>query len=759
MKKLIFLLTTTILFLVSCNRGGKGISVLKLLPVLSGREYEYIDKDGKIIINPQFAIATVFRNGLALVKSTANDSKTWGFINEDGKFAITPTYREATVFSDDLAWVVSDNSAPIAINKKNEIKITLENAQTVKIFKEGFAAFSILDSNNIEKWGFVDKDGTIKINPQFAATGNFNGGKCAVENSERKWGYIDDNGKIVINYQFDNADQFVNGKAVVETGGKWGLVDGDGKYLINPQFAALINDNDMFLIEQDGKWGWCDKDGKIIINPQFARAYPFLDNDLAPILSGNTFGFIDKDGKIVINPQFDMALPFNGSSALVQSGQKIGFIDNKGRYVVNPQFDGCSQDLYQYMYDGSTNYESVHTNYFNINGITERIKRDITEKSVSGLNYTMPFSTILSKFKINQDIIAKNSYATTLINSEKITNEASLDFEVGGNPWASNYTTNYQYVFDQNYLPLGFGYTIHLKGNGIGKEKDILKSFENAFDGYTKDSVYSNINRVYVKNSYQSIDISYQYGTIRIVIKPIVQQTQSVNQFNSQQTPQPVNQTNSNDINTSTIPTYGLVAWYPFNGNANDATGNNHNGTVTGATLTTNRFGQANSAYLFNGTSDYINIGSFSVQSFTLSAWINISNVNESNLNAIISRLGGTINYEGYELRVEPNSTILLVCGFGSNWVHTNSSFKLLPNTWYNIVATNDNTDIKIYVNAQLVATNRFSNFVDNPQNIILGTRSPIADGGWFNGKLDDIRIYNRALSLSEINSLHSEGE
>src|ERR1017187_5394463 len=56
--------------------------------------------------------------------------------------------------------------------------------------------------------------------------------------------------------------------------------------------------------------------------------------------------------------------------------------------------------------------------------------------------------------------------------------------------------------------------------------------------------------------------------------------------------------------------TNGLVAYYPFNGNANDASGNGNNGTVYGATLTTDRFGISNSAYCFNGTSHYIEVPS-----------------------------------------------------------------------------------------------------------------------------------------------------
>lgn len=139
--------------------------------------FQYIDTDVKVVITPQFTDATVFQNGLALVR-ISGEEPIWGYIKEDGKFAITPNYKKATVFSEDLAWVVSDNGFPTAINNKGEI-VKLKNAVSVKIFK-GFAAYSILDDENWGlldaspfKWGFLDKEGKVIINPQFSNVGNF----------------------------------------------------------------------------------------------------------------------------------------------------------------------------------------------------------------------------------------------------------------------------------------------------------------------------------------------------------------------------------------------------------------------------------------------------------------------------------------------------------------------------------------------------------------------------------------------------------
>jgi len=78
----------------------------------------------------------------------------------------------------------------------------------------------------------------------------------------------------------------------------------------------------------------------------------------------------------------------------------------------------------------------------------------------------------------------------------------------------------------------------------------------------------------------------------------------------------------------SQVPTTGLVAYYPFSGNANDFSGNNYNGTIYGPTLCSDRFGNLSSAYSFDGVNDYIDLTSH-IQSFnfqqpaTISFWLN----------------------------------------------------------------------------------------------------------------------------------------
>ena len=93
------------------------------------------------------------------------------------------------------------------------------------------------------------------------------------------------------------------------------------------------------------------------------------------------------------------------------------------------------------------------------------------------------------------------------------------------------------------------------------------------------------------------------------------------------------------------VPTNGLVAYYPFNGNANDISGNGNNGINNGASLTTDRFGQTNSSYDFQNSSNIISIPhntlfGFQVTSgFTISIWCNFSNLSKESLNFCINEL------------------------------------------------------------------------------------------------------------------------
>lgn len=500
---LFMVLMINIVLNTSCNRNNKN-DTISLFPVSTENKFQYLDLEGKIVINPQFNDASIFRNGLALVQTTGDNPK-WGFIDEDGKYVISAKYMRATIFSDDLAWVVSEEGAPTCINPKDEIQFTLQKAEIVNIFSEGLAGFKEVNEKSEEKWGFVDTKGKIKINAQFSEVGKFISGKCPVSNIDKKWGYIDKNGKIIINYQFDKAKLFYNGFAIVESGEKWGVIDESGKYLINPQYTNIYSDDNFFLIEQDGKYGWTDKEGKIIINPQFDNAYPFKNNDITAVKIGEKYGYIDKEGKIVINPQFDGATPFNGKLALVQSSNKIGFIDMEGKYVINPQYEKCSADLIEYIINGGSAFNSIETDVFIFDSIKAYTK--IFASGEISINST--YSDILTKYNLESANFSQFSDGRAeFIELQETVDYFNVTLKVNGWAWKNVWSDDV--FFDGFEKPYSIGYFIELKGKAINKKELIMKKIAKSFNGYSIIEKETSKTRIALENEFQKVYISLE---------------------------------------------------------------------------------------------------------------------------------------------------------------------------------------------------------------------------------------------------------
>lgn len=489
---------------LSCNKKG---GTLTLFPVLVGNEYQYIDKDGKIIINPQFRDASVFRDGIALVQ-TSGDKPKWGFIDKAGHYIINAQYKYATIFSEGLAWVVSEDASPCAIDKEGEIKFTLQAAEEVRIFNNGFAAYRITSKDGKQKWGFVDTKGSVAINPQFENVGYFYDGMCAVSNESGKWGYIDESGKIIINYQFSSASIFTSEYAIVSTNNKFGTINKNGKYIINPQFDNMKKDGELFIFEQDEKSGWCDASGKIIINPQFNYAGYFLGKDVAPVRIGDKMGYVDKKGKIKINPQFDEALSFNGKLGLVSISGKYGFIDLEGKYVINPQYD-ISIDLIYYLHR-STNYISVTTDYFNIDAVVNRLNFESPED----LTLNSTFGNIRKHFNYGVYLFDENSYKHHIY-SQFITSNVTFSFYIYGKAYQMGGDNEaYEKKFASNNNVIGFIYEISLSGKEIAKAKKLVSALVDKLVGFKKGKstegimYFNETTKVYFTGNSSNISIS-----------------------------------------------------------------------------------------------------------------------------------------------------------------------------------------------------------------------------------------------------------
>jgi uncharacterized protein (TIGR03437 family) len=221
------------------------------------------------------------------------------------------------------------------------------------------------------------------------------------------------------------------------------------------------------------------------------------------------------------------------------------------------------------------------------------------------------------------------------------------------------------------------------------------------------------------------------------------------------------------------IPRNGLIAFYPFTGNANDVSGSNANGTVSGAVLTADRFGKSNQSYSFDGLDDHIAIGNpAAVQTttkVTVAGWVNINEFKSNqSLMAIITKIyfdpnAGGNPAKGYWLRQDfygngtPSFAVALYSATGTySGMYVGGNEALTTGTWMFIAMTINDMQLKVYKNGTL------TNDVTNSVNLVDGTQGDLMIGTYgggfkFDGLIDDVTIYNRALSDNEVQQLYEQ--
>lgn len=204
----------------------------------------------------------------------------------------------------------------------------------------------------------------------------------------------------------------------------------------------------------------------------------------------------------------------------------------------------------------------------------------------------------------------------------------------------------------------------------------------------------------------------------------------------------------------SYVPVSGLQCYYPFNGNGNDASVLNNHLTNNGAVLTTDRFGATDAAYNFNGSTQFLirNTPSFTfnpTSTFTVSLW---HNRNTSSVVGI--PIMHATNTAGNFIWIFQTGATSMQ--FGTNkqqasWIWAQSTST--TNVWTHIVLVYNAGAMTLYKDNVAVATGTFNHTGVTSATLPLYIGRGIG-GNYFNGKIDDIGIWNRCLSACEINDL-----
>ena len=341
-------------------------------------------------------------------------NKKYGFINKTGKIVIEPKFDFANDFVEGLALVgiTDDELKSVYIDENGKIIISLQTGGSN--FSEGLAAFGVgeftMHGGGDHKFGFINKAGDQVIPTNFREARAFSEGLSAVMNDEGKWGYIDKTGDTVIPFQFEDAFSFSEGLACVLTNGLFGFIDKSGKIVIEPRFAtpsqfkeglaavelpvkdfkpykyygtyvrslgelifidktgntAIKFDSNVKEItdfseglasigikrkERDFYTRFIDKQGTIVFDLPFYSYQVSFSEGLARIEQKDRYGFIDKTGKIVIKPVYRWAEDFHNGLAEISTSKQIsdfkgtknlgfepnlGYIDKTGKVIWQP---------------------------------------------------------------------------------------------------------------------------------------------------------------------------------------------------------------------------------------------------------------------------------------------------------------------------------------------------------------------------------------------------------------------------------------
>jgi hypothetical protein len=212
----------------------------------------------------------------------------------------------------------------------------------------------------------------------------------------------------------------------------------------------------------------------------------------------------------------------------------------------------------------------------------------------------------------------------------------------------------------------------------------------------------------------------------------------------------------------------GLIAYWPFNNSAADQSGYGRNGTASGVTSVADRFGSANSAYHFDGSTSYVSVPDnvalrLNNTDFTLNAWIKLDSYNSSYLSTIVSKRFSGLN-NGWLWGINgalntPQGATYYGPGGGTGNANAIGSTVLNTGQWYMVtcVYTLASQQLSIYINGVLDHT--FSNILTASATatatLLIG-KDGATGGYYFQGSMDDVSIYNSALSVSSVQQLYN---
>ena len=352
------------------------------LPFSNANGIGFINSMGEIIVTPdEFCMYASYSEGRALVcKRDGNDFK-YGFVDDSGNIIVPPEYDSASIYSEGMAAVCKDGKVGF-VDLSGELVIPLQYDWAEKYlilysdyfrFSDGFASVGVEYEGGVVKYGFIDKNGNMVIEPQFDETRFFSEGLAAVFNRDTNgdWccGFIDRNGDYAIPMELSastgkfhfssesnsNCYYFCDGCAWVESevidgnSKEWklGLINKSGELIAPYQYSRVESFSEGIAAackeSADWKWGYIDSNGNEICDFKYDWVYPFSDG-MARVSCSHydelgygspSCSYIDITGKEAIPEQYaEEATDFIDGTAIIENLDGISIIDHTGEKLI-----------------------------------------------------------------------------------------------------------------------------------------------------------------------------------------------------------------------------------------------------------------------------------------------------------------------------------------------------------------------------------------------------------------------------------------
>jgi hypothetical protein len=313
-----------------------------LYPVLVDGKIGFIDRSGKMVIEPRQQDGQMFPSGFSDGRALTVVNGKVGFIDTKGDYVIPPQYDNADDFSEGLA-AVWQGSQVLYVDTAGNVVVELPGVTGGGRFSEGMAGFGVSGDSGT-RFGYIDKQGHVAISAHFLVVGEFSDGLASVEVEAEgdvacPWGYIDKTGGWVIEPEYTWAGPFSNGLAPVRKSSQdYGFIDKSGAWAIHPKpsgflYAGSFSEGLACVEVMAGeyhdtpKFGFIDTSGDIVIAPVFDTPGYFSQGRAAVGVRDEdggavSWGYIDKSGDWVVEPTYLKAGPFQpgGLAAVVRSG-------------------------------------------------------------------------------------------------------------------------------------------------------------------------------------------------------------------------------------------------------------------------------------------------------------------------------------------------------------------------------------------------------------------------------------------------------